>query len=147
MTEAKKILNMIENVDPSDTDTLDEIDARVWCWIRGIALDLAPRDSGYKSPRISYMDNAGKLLRTDLYTRSRDALKAIRPDGWHWRINQLLEGKGWENGYICVLTKTQLETTGRLNVIFVSGKNRVLPTQELAELSATIQAINYERTR
>jgi hypothetical protein len=33
MTEAETILKLIESVDPKDTAKLDEIDARVWCYL------------------------------------------------------------------------------------------------------------------
>jgi hypothetical protein len=36
MTAAETILKIIENVDPADTAKLDEIDARVWCWLEQV---------------------------------------------------------------------------------------------------------------
>lgn len=119
MSDAQTILKMIEEVDPADTAKLDEIDARVY----------------------EFLDFPDSNIGCPEYTRSRDSLKSIRPEGWgfnnyyhykhgidsqlhscsagHWKVNQ------WEN------------------TIFAEA----LPTEELAELHAIIQAIDHERGR
>lgn len=80
MTTAAGILTMIEQVDPSDNDALDGIDARVWCFIHQ-----------EKYGEYFRMDDKGRIWVTSKqlmiqdnwsYTRSRDALKGIRPEGW-----------------------------------------------------------------
>ena len=104
----KKILEIIESVSIDDTDMLDEIDARVWCWLT--------KDADFKNKNEDgewTFDSVGKhntftaiapdhkeLEAVGLikYTRSRDVLKAIRPDGWLMNIEPrfgctLLNGK------------------------------------------------------
>lgn len=146
MTDAQTILKMIEAVDPADTAKLDEIDARVWCLLENkkfVMMRLTNRGHFFFEEPFAGLIAQGEHS-TDFvekYTRSRDALKAIRPDGWgfnnyyhykhgidsqlhscsagHWKVNQ------WEN------------------TIFAEA----LPTEELAELHAIIQAIDYERSQ
>lgn len=62
MTDHEIILKMIETVDPDDSVKLDEIDLAVYKYIGELHMML---------PKV---------------TRSRDALKAIRPDGWDCRV-------------------------------------------------------------
>ena len=112
--EADIILKMIEEVDPADTDKLDEIDVLVYEYIS---------DIGYR-PSTSFP-----------YTRSRDALKAIRPEGWYIKLDIFsVPGKPKWTCECFNLT----EGAG----CFLSP---VLPTEELAELHAIIQAIEWER--
>lgn len=118
MTEAKTILRMIEAVDPGDAKTLDEIDAKIW-WF------LNPEK---KSAYLGIDYNPQK------YTRSRDALKAIRPEGIrNWNI-----GMGKRKTYGC-----SIEYDGCV----VFSASDMFPTEELAELHAIISAIEYERQK
>ena len=112
---AKQILELIESVDPKDTDKLDEIDARVE-WFLGVSVE--PMSTGlYK------------------YTRSRDALKQIRPDG------KIM----W-----CFFENYPEGARARAEIFHDHGDNPIqtgwFPTEELAELHAIIQAIEYERS-
>lgn len=108
----KEILKMIEEVDPSDTAKLDEIDARVWCCLMGC--------------RFESMNHP--------YTRSRDALKAIRPEGWRWWVSQQDDNAGtWNAG--CQQQHVPY------HVMLEGG----FKTEELAELHAILQAIQCER--
>lgn len=59
MTAAEEILKLIESVDPSDSATKKQIEIKVW---------------NYLNP-----DKPRKFYAIPRYTRSRDALKAIRP--------------------------------------------------------------------
>lgn len=149
---AADILKMIETVDPTDTATLDEIDARVWCYLNSVTLKK-PSKNMWKNfeddyTTITYKDNekeglascgwaagTNHIQRFCKYTRSRDALKAIRPEGcWVERIIQHKTSKSWD----CTIAITG-------EVFSVSDKAITLPTEELAELHAIIQAIEYER--
>ena len=67
---AQEILKMIESCDQSNTEKLDEIDFKTHCWIHGYS-------------ESEWFNNPVKL-----YTRSRDALKAIRPGGVEAAYNQ-----------------------------------------------------------
>lgn len=124
MTEAQKILEMIEAVSPDDTVAMDEIDARVFEYIKDKG-----RIYGYQT------EPEYKVLYTGMkpYTRSRDALKAIRPEGWLILIAQ------FSTGFNCDLQKQ-----GDMWVE-PSPNGRSLPTETLAELHAIIQAIDYDR--
>lgn len=120
--EAKKILEMIENVSPDDTNTLDEIDARV-CFY------LNPGEKMYYDGLEDYLigvrDQHYMRIHSQ-YTRSRDALKSIRPEGVITTVSYYPEGF---EGY----------------AVGAKGQSPRLPTEELAELHAIIQAIEWER--
>lgn len=127
MTEAQTILKMIAEVDPADTGRLDEIDLAVGKYIGGneiIVFLLEKAPSGIEKP-----------LRQ--YTRSRDALKAIRPDGYVFQTSGIVQdnhGKlEWSFNWI---TKDY----------FMCEDTPFFPTEELAELHAIIQAKEHDRT-
>lgn len=135
MTEAQTILKMIETVDPSDTDKLDEIDARVGAYIFQEELHLPP-------PRETTPNHLSeRLLKRTMwecsyfkaasYTRSRDALKAIRPEGWFPFLSMHEDHFSYDMWSL------------RWNRI---KSSRSFPTEELAELHAIIQAIEHERS-
>jgi len=110
---SETILKLIENVDPGDTNTLDKIDALTFVYTR-------QNESAVTHPQ---------------YTRSRDALKAIRPGGWWFDMEVTIIGKEWV--YSCGLPNF-IDTDSLV-------ESKPLPTEELAELHAIIQAIEYER--
>ena len=112
MTEAEKIFNMIENVDPTDSATLDEIDFRVDKYLGGVPNYIKARQ----------------------YTRSRDALKAVRPEGW-WFHGM---SRYFDEPHIYVAEPKDDDS------LILSPS---LPTEELAELHAIVQAIAYEREK
>lgn len=143
MSDAQDILKMIENVSPDDAARLDEIDARFHAWWSGvnfIALgvwkeyDSRPRELvAYRYGEINEGSN-GYCLR---YTRSRDALKSIRPEGWSAQ---------YHHPYHDERTSFELfqpDWDGETHPVYA----RDLPTEELAELHAIIQAIEYERNK
>ena len=109
MSEAQKILDMIAAVDPSDTGTLDEIDARVWLYLGGGG-------------------RCGNLPYRTKYTRSRDALKSIRPEDFIFVATVSPKGTIWGSNQF-----GDFETP----VAFA--------TEELAELHAIIQAVEWSR--
>lgn len=103
------ILTLIEQVDPSDTQALDDIDARC-------------RD---------YFGHSSGLP----YTRSRDALKTVLPN---WRLEVVYYN----------------DTNDRLQIRYHRAPynytnphvmSPLLPTWELAELHAIIQALAFDR--
>lgn len=141
MSEVKKILEMIESVDPNDTETLDEIDARVVVWLEPaleyIGVRREPDSDMFGEPveHHAYKQKDGRefLIYPDeqkQYTRSRDALKSIRPEGWQIVISNYATGF-W----------TVVLSNDGLNISAPS----YLKTEELAELHAIIQAIEWER--
>ena len=138
MTPAAKILKMIETVDPEDAEALDEIDARVFCWEdRKNYEDVVfiqkqydlPNESGLVAIDDWSFDEPIRVV-VPGYTRSRDALKAIRPEGWCFR---LINSGNTE--WLCMYAQ-YLEP---------NKCAKWCPTEELAELHAIIQAIEYER--
>lgn len=157
--ESKTILKMIEEVSPDDAAKLDEIDARVWCWLEGhkyIGLHWGGLGvSGYGTIDVeSYEDKSGTKKPVPFssspfknYTRSRSSLKSIRPDSW------VMSSCGREKAYAesdlerkfpfwkrFWFTFTQKDFS--INQYNVCAYHEV---EELAELHAIIQAIDYER--
>lgn len=129
MSQAQKILKMIESVDPSDTDTLDEIDARVFYYLAEDDPDAFWDDNGKLTP--AFRDDLNKGVPFTPHTRSRDALKTIRPEGWLSGFVQ------YPTGYKYII---EHKDSG----LVIRG--REMPTEELAELHAIIQAIEWERS-
>lgn len=137
MSEAQKILELIENVDPSDTDTLDEIDARVWCWLNDRNADeIFVTHPNTPHPFWSYIlyQSSFENFGGKYCTRSRDALKGMRPMAFAYTLTYE-DQKGW---------RAAMTWVHNAEVQFVSpvGWN-----EELAELHAVIQAIEHERTQ
>jgi len=122
---------MIEGVDPSDTDTMDELDRKVVYFLGG-RIELKHYGNSFKVLEETFGSGIFNPVRK--YTRSRDALKAIRPDGYMFYIDNFdpeltwFQCSGW-----CKEIKYETISTPSL------------PTEELAELHAIIQAIEYER--
>lgn len=136
--QAQHILAMIESVSPNDTAKLDEIDARVWAYltlpIDGLTVSFNGGSVYYRYaawPKDAYTV-LHHSFQHDKYTRIRDALKAIRPEGCEFAAAPV-----FGSGYVCNLFTSE-------NDGFSSG---VLPTEELAELHAIIQAIAYTRAQ
>src|SRR5689334_14421562 len=108
MTEAETILKMIEAVDPADTAKLDEIDLAVAYYLVGGGF----RYKIIHSPeRITRTERQGDWITVPYkyqsrfrYTRSRDALKIIRPQGWGWQL-QIREYPTQIGGYYCELNR------------------------------------------
>lgn len=125
MTDASEILAMIEAVDPRDTEKLDEIDARMFCLISNIPWERYKFCQGkqWGQTKIEKYDFIPE------YSRSRDALKQIRPDGWDFKNHSA--GHCWGNKILNHEIKVQSSEY----------------TEELAELHAIIQAIEFERTK
>jgi hypothetical protein len=138
-------LEMIEAVDPRDKTKLDEIDARVWvfsgqCPVKFNELTLSPAGYGYFHRRVVLNDYSPQ------YTESRDALKAIRPEGWYMSLEPRFICERFDGGmgFFAFAIK---QTGGEVlqEATFVQRGGALLPTEELAELHAIIQAIAYER--
>jgi hypothetical protein len=141
---AAKILSLIETVELGDAARLDEIDALVYCYAhkcrveeysyknRSITFWRFDESAGVELPASRFHDGCGDLENTSYpyYTRSRDALKSIRPEGWQFVID-VREG----NASVCFARDCDNQKLGEW---FTS------PTEELAELHAIIQAIAFE---
>ncbi len=162
-----EILKMIEEVDPSDTAKLDEIDARACCYLNTTYTQKFMRminrcgkhGDGFE---YKYYSNIGGVEKKGIrdqnlcirFTRSRDALKAIRPEGWFLESKWLTGNKGkpfgQKNGDIWKALASGYSyegSYGEIGSITRSVRSSALPTEELAELHAIIQAIAYERGR
>lgn len=135
MTDAQTILKLIETVDPNDTAKLDEIDARVQCLVeREDYLSHHIDHNGFHATVSCSLEGGFSTIWPRRYTRSRDALKTIRPKGWDIKITTHQNSDAW--------------------MVFLDGSRNDyrcasawLPTEELAELYAIIQAIEYERNQ
>ena len=119
------LLKLIENVDPQDTGAMDEIDYLTWCFVEEMEPVSPASDYGFIGLK---------------YTRSRDALKAIRPEGWS------IDACGisfYSGGYFCNMWRHS-------DKFMVESEPfpdpRRVGTEELAELHAIIQAIEHERS-
>ncbi len=128
-----KILELIENVDVNDSAALDEIDARVWCYKENIPyLSHSYNDMGVWIENEEGKECYVKNYLTINYTRSRDALKAIRPsDPKNFFVTI---GQDYCTSWQCDIEWNESEFQA------------VASTEELAELSAIIQAIAHERS-
>lgn len=135
---AAEILKLIETVDPNDTVKLDEIDFRVEVFLGRPPYPLNTLDG---SKYVSALPGEDFIARQVLpYTRSRDALKAIRPEGWVFVCqNRFAQAIGPDVEY-SEPEVNYFEHTVLQSYLF-------LPTEELAELHAIIQAIEYERNK
>lgn len=133
MTTADKILKLIETVEPADIAKLDEIDARIWCYLNGHKFAFTKWDRVFIIDENQCEIEKLNGLCTLGYTRSRDALKAIRPEGYFSIIRQHTE-------YTEV--NSMLGVVGKGYGLFCT---KPLPTEELAELHAIIQAVTYAR--
>ncbi|MBC3540621.1 hypothetical protein ACFSC6_12085 [Rufibacter sediminis] len=133
MTEVKTILNLIETVDPADTAKLDEIDARLWCFVNKWGYSAHKRL--IMSDRLAVKVNNKNDWITGIpeYTRSRDALKAIRPKGYELRIYNYANDD--EPFVICGMSNEKFRIA-----------TPPLKTEELAELHANIQTIAHDRS-
>lgn len=134
--EAQKILSLIENVDPNDTDMLDEIDARVDSYLAQYTFLKMYHEERYMAERSDGTIGHYTPLR---YTRSLDALKQIRPDGWcnGWHVNPQGTQTDVEKYYCNRFSMNAVEFD------FIGYRN--CETYELTELHAIIQAIDYNR--
>jgi hypothetical protein len=146
VTEAEIILKMIETVDPPDTAKPDEIDALVWYWLRGATFVRVTDDGTVAFCEMGLRGSVINEADFPNYSRSRDALKAIRPEGWMFRVSRAGIFHGPEQKFAfhkwgpweCVADTAHFTITQYQLVAEA-------PTEELAELHAIIQAIAYER--
>jgi len=120
---AAEILRMIETYDPDNAAGMDEIDDAAQAYVRKLSHDELFSRNDFAPIR---------------YTRSRDALKQIRPAGCKASANAVSwkEEMGFEGEAFFMAQRIEEKEE------FVSP---YLPTEELAELHAIIQAIAHER--
>lgn len=134
MAEAQKILGMIESVDPADTDTLDEIDARFCAFKENATYTSHHHHNKWFGFRVHAKEWNAAATNQPYFTRSRDALKSVRPGGYWFCTYQ--DATGSRCG---MMAKKEAEMASEK--VFVNG----FPTEELAELHAIVQAIDCGR--
>lgn len=132
MSDVQAILQMIETVDPADTAKLDEIDARVHCFLKGKDYERHFTGKFFGLSTKAWGDDE-VFTNIVKYTRSRDALKAIRPEGWRFNVWHEYDGS---------FNYAASRETPAKEILRHSMK-----TEELTELHAIIQAIDYERSK
>ncbi|GAB3282945.1 hypothetical protein GCM10027347_59580 [Larkinella harenae] len=148
MTTAAEILKLIETVDPDDTAKLDEIDAAVAKYLGSTVMYFG--DSAGNQEWVTVEYNIYGVV-TDYeavkrYTRSRDMLKAIRPEGWLVTIGQYPTwGKDQWYSKLEHITDKFIDVPNKAMNGQSLYKTGYAGTEELAELHALIQAIAYER--
>lgn len=141
--DAQKILDMIEAVDPTDTAKLDEIDLLVMQYIQ--------KKTYVKGEDYEWilLNSRGKkvLVLVDIdkinYTKSRDALKSIRPE--NCKFVGIIDDNRFDahKSFTCFMSVFIDDGDGKI-MGEVSGDGK---TEELAELHVIIQAIDFERTQ
>ena len=136
MTTAKEILKLIETVDPNDTAKLDEIDALVYAYFMNLEWKWKkPEGRIYHNKYWLYDAGRGEFKQKPVrFTKSRDALKAIRPEGWLFYLCNFPKEHTW----------FQFDAHHNRHTI---EQFPCFPTEELAELHAIIQAIEFERVK
>jgi hypothetical protein len=146
------LLDLIEKVDPRNFFSLEEIETKFWNWylqrndVDSSIISCFPFDDylGFDENRyISIITNDNIKYLDTRVTTSRDALKSIRPKGWQIQITTFDERQcsAKNKCSLCSITDYKKEFNSPV-------KNfNALPTEELAELHAIIQAIEFERTR
>lgn len=150
---AEDILKMIEVVDPNDTYLLDEIDARIWCWINNARFKrmLSNKYPTLQPNKFSFYKNGTldtKLIVYEYkYTRSRDVLKSMRPNDWKFTVDHRIgNGKDrFKEWRFCGHAWKHIGEYDKFGTIYYYTDKNFLPTEELAELHAIIQAIELDR--
>lgn len=144
MYYAEKILRLIETAVPGDATILEEIDDRVLCYIAQAELLPIGTSDNPGFPLMRWSDGTTTILPPrPSYTSSRDALKMIRPNGFVFDMTCRVGGYdclAYDNREGMPLWKSYEDWIGG------AGNQYLIPTEELAELHAIIQAIEYERT-
>jgi len=128
--QAKELLTMIETMDHRHEDSLDKLDLGFT-----LLLNNVPRKGKVKTVcndegrRVLFQLHGA--IEQQLYSRSRDALKAARPEGWCFQMAEY--NKPHNTGFVCYLWE---EDT-------VRSSKGLMPTEELAEFHAIVQAWIY----
>lgn len=139
-----EILRLIETVDSNNECKMCEINARVYCFLNDCTF-LEPIVDEYRTMwRIQNPDGKihNQFMGTYIdYSRSRDALKAIRPEAWQPSMNYSYGGKVWN--FMMIKWGERCTPLKYIN----QGDRFWFATEELAELHAIIQAIQYERDK
>lgn len=133
MTEIQKILAMLENVADGDHETMDEIDARVWCVEHQERFDFMDDNGTFfatnkQGKQICFMPDVPK------YTRSIDAQNEIDTSGWDMMVLQV-----GAKGVDCLMVRHK----NNLSIKTIHVFN--LPTEPIARLHAKLQAVEWER--
>jgi len=139
--QAKRLIIKIESVDHEDSAALDEIDLL-------FTVILENKERRGKVTRVCN-DYGRKVLfqlygsiEQQLYSRSRDALKAARPEGWAFEAEQKtnFETSVYTFGFWSIQYHDFNEDN---EVCFPLLKSPELKTEELAEFHAIVQAWIY----
>lgn len=136
MTEAKKILELIENIRPDHHGDITSFVPIIKEWvIKNIDLEIYQRalDNFWGAIPLRFR-NCAPDWDFLVFLFSRDALKAMRPEGWHIFIYHFTIG-----------FKAELSRDRASMKPILTKQIKHLPTEELAELHAIIQAREYER--
>jgi len=134
----KEILKLIESVLPNDTGALDEIDSAVQHFLNPGNPFPETKMECYKKFGIT------NYMFWFEYTRSRNALKAIRPKGLCLCLSLESIHTTKTAGFVATMRPEYTKST-RPKIIPMAQRSPPLPTEELAELHAIIQSIQWER--
>lgn len=150
MIKAKTILDMIEQFPAKEMASFEvwqrhlEINARVYFYMNQNEHRYYGTVDNYCTGVAITFNGGSKGLaaRHRDYCSSRDALKSIRPQGWSLSLTP----------NVCVFTKDgdvvevlKSDDRGDVSIFRTVRSKWNLPTEELSELHAVIQAIEHER--
>jgi len=131
--QAKELLTMIEGVDLDNGSFLQELDARFKCCLVNIPFVEISYDSS--TDENSCVVGNGKTYYFPQYHCCRNTLKEARPPEWK------VIAEGYQDQFVFELTKCVPAAEDYLEDIELSSP--YLPTEELAEFHAIIQAWIY----
>ena len=127
---SEELLKMIETVDPEDSTAIEEIEARYICFKMRDVYEGITYDTSTDETPMAKGKNGAYYFKN--YATSRDVLKGERPKGW------------------CITNSVWFHPSGngacsKIRLDYKEIKTPDLPTEELAEFHAIIQAITYQR--
>jgi hypothetical protein len=128
--QGKELLKLIEEVNVNDFRTLDFIDVKFDCLLENNEIEVVDGEMTIDGNFVFQED-------FPQYTRSRDALKAIRPEGWAFTVSMNENGDSLAQAFKGCNRNAPADVELRSPL-----ENRL--TEELAELHAIIQALIWE---
>jgi hypothetical protein len=128
-----ELLNLIAGADPTNDQQMDDVNFRFHAW--RLKIDKQATSLFRWGDTIHIFDHHQSLDTVPVHhwnvSRSRDALKAHRPDGWLFDLDWISAER----------FTGQLYKSARFTSVHF--QSLLCPTEELAELYALVLAINY----
>ena len=134
--EVKSLLTAISSAKVDDVQAMDRINEAVYCYVKQVEFVKRTYPA---SDMITFKDKDGVFSAfCPQYHNDRNALKAIRPNGW--TLDSIIfYGSRSQN---IKFWKAEIHRSGEPSTVLAS---RGMPTEELAELYCIIAAIQHDR--